>query len=155
MKTEEIETLKAWATVNAQNYDALRAEFGGALCRVRAAVAKYIEDLAESLDDYDAETLAEINDGDALAALLLNGAENWTEYSAGGCSLIYTGDIWRRFGVDPSDEDGKVSTLYALRRIDDAAQIEALNAARRSYSDDIDAQGEALAVAARTLAELI
>ena len=33
---------------------------------------------------------------------LLNGAESWSEYSYGGCSLIYNGDIVERLGT-PSD----------------------------------------------------
>ena len=31
-----------------------------------------------------------------LVAWLLNGAQNWMQYSEGGCALIYDGDIARR-----------------------------------------------------------
>ena len=37
-----------------------------------------------------------------LAAWMLNGAQNWTQYSEGGCSLIYNGQIAKRL-CSPSE----------------------------------------------------
>ena len=43
------------------------------------------------------ETLEVIpTDGDLLKKELLNGAERWSDYSYGGCSLIYDADIAER-----------------------------------------------------------
>lgn len=52
-------------------------------------VKLYASDLLEDLDQEDL-------DQSNLLKTLLNGAENWKEYSWGGCSLIYDEDIaWR------------------------------------------------------------
>lgn len=62
---------------------------------VKAYAAELLESLAEAIeggyfdpDDIDAPKM--------LHNALLNGAPNWLEYSWGGCSLIYDGDIARR-----------------------------------------------------------
>lgn len=39
---------------------------------------------------------------ETVRAALLNGAEDWTQYSQGGCSLIYNGDIAERL-CSPSE----------------------------------------------------
>ena len=46
--------------------------------------------------------LLESLEGDYTEAALLNGAENWSAYSYGGCSLIYDGDIAERLAT-PSE----------------------------------------------------
>ena len=48
----------------------------------------------ELMNDVDGKEITEKN--------LLNGAENWKEYSYGGCSLIYNVDICRRL-CSPSE----------------------------------------------------
>lgn len=62
---------------------------------VKAYAEELLESLAESIlgsyfdpDDIDAPKM--------LRNALLNGAPNWTEYSWGGCSLIYNDDIAER-----------------------------------------------------------
>ena len=50
-------------------------------------VKNYAHMILDNLDDYDKIiTKDELN-------ILLNGARNWTEYSWGGCALIYNEDI--------------------------------------------------------------
>lgn len=51
-----------------------------------------LDEIKESIDynGKEPETLEE------LKRIALNGAENWDEYSWGGCSLIYNGDIAER-----------------------------------------------------------
>ena len=44
---------------------------------------------------YALEMIDGLDDGFTQASLL-NGAENWREYSYGGCALIYDGDIAER-----------------------------------------------------------
>lgn len=57
-------------------------------------VFSYAFDLLDNLDADCAEALpTSIND---LEELFLNGAGSWNEYSWGGCSLIYDGDIAER-----------------------------------------------------------
>lgn len=46
---------------------------------------------------YAIDLLNEFDEGDDLTEkALLNGARDWKEYSEGGCSLIYDGDICHR-----------------------------------------------------------
>ena len=51
-----------------------------------------LDEIKESIDynGKEPETMEE------LKKIALNGAENWDEYSWGGCSLIYNGDIAER-----------------------------------------------------------
>lgn len=62
-------------------------------------VNHYAYDLIDELEDsieggwFAAES---IGDGAALEKCLLNGADNWDQYSWGGSSLIYDGDICER-----------------------------------------------------------
>ena len=51
-------------------------------------IAEYYKDGYISADDLETWTTAE--------AAALNGARDWSEYSWGGCSLIYNGDIASR-----------------------------------------------------------
>ena len=45
---------------------------------------------------YAFDILDNIEDGEVTEENLLNGAENWKEYSYGGCALIYDKDICHR-----------------------------------------------------------
>lgn len=60
-----------------------------------------VEDLAELIDGgyFDEWDLAESK---KVRAALLNGAENWSQYSWGGSALIYNGDIAERL-CSPSE----------------------------------------------------
>lgn len=53
-------------------------------------VKAYAFELLENLAELNADQLA---DPAAVRAALLNGAQDWKQYSWGGCSLIYNGDI--------------------------------------------------------------
>ena len=62
-------------------------------------VTKYALELVEQLSEqinggYFAEL--DLSEPKKVRAALLNGAANWNEYSWGGCSLIYSGDIAER-----------------------------------------------------------
>lgn len=64
-------------------------------------VKAYAAELLDSLRDaaaYAAETgtPSPLADRETVRAALLNGAQNWCEYSWGGCALIYGGDIAAR-----------------------------------------------------------
>lgn len=56
-------------------------------------VKAYALELLDNLDELTADQLA---DPAAVRAALLNGAQDWKQYSWGGCSLIYNSDIAAR-----------------------------------------------------------
>ena len=59
-------------------------------------VTAYAFDLLEGLEsriEYEGRNPSNPHE---LAEWLLNGAQNWTQYSKGGCALIYNGDIAER-----------------------------------------------------------
>lgn len=62
---------------------------------VLAAARELLEDLEERGEFIEGRD--QVNVIPALSAALLNGAPGWTEYSAGGCSLVYSGDIAERY----------------------------------------------------------
>lgn len=67
-------------------------------------VKAYAFDLLENVDErqtYDADIII-AEEKKALECLLLNGTENWNEYSWGGCALIYNEDIAERL-CSPSE----------------------------------------------------
>lgn len=98
-------------------------------------VKAYALELLDNLAELTADQLA---DPTAVRAALLNGAEDWQEYSGGGCSLIYSGDIAERL-CTPSE----------LKR--------AHNGERRPNSREtwLDVQARALFQAARLDCEAI
>lgn len=53
---------------------------------VRAAAVDLVEDLGAIPSTWE-----------ELRASMLNGADNWEQFSAGGCALVYDGDIAARF----------------------------------------------------------
>lgn len=55
------------------------------------AVRLYASELVESLDDS-----ADLSNETLLVKAMLNGADDWRQYSEGGCSLIYDADIAKR-----------------------------------------------------------
>ena len=80
----------------------------------RSAWAKgvnaYITDLLEDVADQIRRGLLEpeeVQTWQGLRAAMLNGASCWTEYSAGGCALIYNADI-----------AGRLCTPSELKRTD-------------------------------------
>lgn len=62
---------------------------------VNAYALEMIDELEEAIAGgyFAAEDLS---DGKKLSAQLLNGAQDWTQYSYGGSALIYNGDIAER-----------------------------------------------------------
>lgn len=67
-------------------------------------VTIYAHELCDSLaESLKYNNLDEVpTDTKELEKLMLNGAENWSQYSWGGCSLIYNGDIAERL-CSPSE----------------------------------------------------
>jgi len=63
-------------------------------------VIEYAEELIDNL--YWLEDKEELQEG-TLEKTLLNGASSWSEYSWGGCSLIYDADICERLAT-PSEQ---------------------------------------------------
>ena len=61
------------------------------------AVHTYAVELVESLDDS-----ADLSNDTLLRKALLNGADDWRQYSEGGCSLVYDADIAERL-CSPSE----------------------------------------------------
>ena len=55
------------------------------------AVHTYAVELVESLDDS-----ADLSNDTLLRKAMLNGADDWQQYSEGGCALIYGSDIAER-----------------------------------------------------------
>ena len=51
----------------------------------KAGVIKYAFDILDNIDDVE-----------VTEKILLNGADNWKQYSEGGCALIYDVDICHR-----------------------------------------------------------
>lgn len=105
----------------------------------RSAWARGVKAYALELLDSLAElTAAQLADPAAVRAALLNGAQDWQEYSDGGCSLIYDPDIAAR-----------VCTPSELKR--------AHNGERRPNSREtwLDVQARALFQAARLDCEAI
>lgn len=98
-------------------------------------VKAYALELLDNLAELTADKLA---DPAAVRAALLNGAEDWQEYSGGGCPLIYDGDIAAR-----------VCTPSELKRTH--------NGERYPNSREIwlDVQARALSQAARLVCEAV
>ena len=61
------------------------------------AVHTYAVELVESLDDS-----ADLSNETLLRKALLNGADDWQQYSEGGCALVYDADIAERL-CSPSE----------------------------------------------------
>jgi imidazoleglycerol phosphate dehydratase HisB len=67
-------------------------------------IQMYAEELQEFLTDENLETTEEN---------MLNGADNWTQYSLGGSSLIYNEDIAERLATK-SEYESRISVKYGL-----------------------------------------
>lgn len=68
-------------------------------------VKKYAIDLLEeekNAQEHENSNIISTLSADNADKLLLNGAKDWSEYSWGGCSLIYDGDIAERL-CSPSE----------------------------------------------------
>ena len=61
------------------------------------AVHTYASELMESLDDS-----ADLSNERLLEKAMLNGADDWQQYSEGGCALVYNTDIAERL-CSPSE----------------------------------------------------
>lgn len=62
---------------------------------------EFVEQLSEQIRDGYFDEL-DLSDPKKVQAALLNGAETWSQYSWGGCSLIYNSDIAERL-CSPSE----------------------------------------------------
>ena len=88
-----------------------------AWCRgVKAYAVELLEEIQEAIDwNEEHGKGAESYTPSELEKLALNGARNWTEFSEGGCALVYTADIVERL-CTPSEirmfRDGKRSVLF-------------------------------------------
>lgn len=76
--------------------DLIRTSLAGyAKSAWKSGVMDYVDDLLSDFEEY-----LECNEipqsKEKVEKILLNGANNWTTYSYGGCSLIYDGDIAKR-----------------------------------------------------------
>lgn len=105
---------------------------------MRSAWGRGVRDFAEDLFDMYARDCKELADFDVLTekvteAELLNGAVDWTQYSWGGCALIYDEDICKAL-CSPSEQkryrDGELKYRYAenwldvqARALSDAAKL--------------------------------
>lgn len=59
-------------------------------------VKAYALELLCTLEDFQEEEIIDISNLNLLKKILLNGAQDWQQYSEGGCSLIYNKDIAKR-----------------------------------------------------------
>ena len=59
-------------------------------------VREYALDLVETLNQYDEIDPDDLTSRKLVERYLLDGASSWTQYSEGGCALIYNRDIARR-----------------------------------------------------------
>lgn len=98
-------------------------------------VKAYALELLDNLAELTADQLA---DPAAVRAALLNGAEDWQEYSDGGCSLIYDPDIAAR-----------VCTPSELKRTHNGERYP------NSRETWLDVQARALSQAARLVCEAV
>ena len=98
-------------------------------------VKAYALELLDNLVELTADQLA---DPAAVRAALLNGAQDWQEYSDGGCSLIYDPDIAAR-----------VCTPYELKRTRNGEHYP------NSREIWLDVQARALSQAARLVCEAV
>ena len=69
--------------------------------KVRSAWSNGVKEYSYEIVEYVADYYNDINVENARE-ILLNGADNWMEYSCGGCSLIYDQDIAERL-CSPSE----------------------------------------------------
>ena len=102
----------------------------------KRGVNAYALELLEELDEAIAGgyfAADDLNDGKKLSAQLLNGAKDWTQYSYGGCALIYNGDIAERL-CTPSELKKTRSGEWRPNSREDWLDVQAralLQAARR------------------------
>lgn len=82
-------------------------------------VIAYALDMVDGFEDY-----LPPSDLDGLKSLLLNGAKDWREYSYGGSSLIYNGDIAKRL-CSPSEYKRTGAGLRYPSRHEDWCDVQA------------------------------
>lgn len=108
-------------------------------------VTLYALDLLDDLETRCAYEGREPETREELTAWLLNGAQNWQQYSEGACSLIYNGDIAERL-CTPSELKRNRNGEREPNRCDSwiDVQARALNqAATRIRKAFVDAQRRA------------
>lgn len=97
----------------------------------RDGVKKYTAEILTNLPD---EIPTRKKD---LEKLMLNGAREWREYSEGGCSLIYNGDICARL-CSPSEQRRKKSGALPPNSRENWIDVQA-RALRQAASAILDA----------------
>lgn len=78
------------------NYAAVREQINSTPARRRRGVAAYALELLDSVSGREAYEGHGPEDVAQLRKWMLDGARDWSEYSYGGCSLVYDGDIAER-----------------------------------------------------------
>lgn len=71
----------------------IRRDYEKARSQWERGVLEYATDLLDCIPDDTVPT----------TEMLLNGAENWNQYSYGGCALVYDGDICKKL-CPPSEQ---------------------------------------------------
>ena len=67
---------------------------------------------AKGVNEYALELLEDIGENEEITEKrLLNGAENWEQFSWGGCSLIYDGDICERLATNSEQKRTRMGDL--------------------------------------------
>lgn len=84
------DTLRRWTAAVLDKTHGRRSAWSRGVRAYAEELISHLEDRAEPADTYNPR---------GLYALMLNGAWDWQEYSAGGCSLIYSGDIAARLSA--------------------------------------------------------
>lgn len=81
-------------------------------------IIKYLENektrskWAKGVNEYAIELLENIENNEEITQeRLLNGAENWEQFSWGGCSLIYDGDICERLATKSEQKRTRMGEL--------------------------------------------
>ena len=87
------------STTKKQLLEAVSAHKAGRSAWSRGVKA-YAVELVESLDQANADF--DLSNERLLEKALLNGADNWRQYSEGGCALVYDADIAERL-CSPSE----------------------------------------------------
>lgn len=69
----------------------------------------------KGVNEYAIELLENLEDREITYNNLLNGADNWYQYSYGGCSLIYDNDICERLATPSEQKKKKYGELMPNR----------------------------------------
>lgn len=95
-----------------------------ALSAWNKGVKEYMKEFLDNIKDY-----RKLDENDEVAPVsvkeLLNGAKSWQQYSEGGCSLVYDGDICERL-CPPSFQKKKKDGELPPNRMETWIDVQAL-----------------------------